>query len=378
MTTGRIFEIKRFAVHDGPGIRTTFFFKGCPLSCVWCHNPEGIQNAPEIALIERLCIGCGECVSVCPKKLHQLTDQQTSESLSVDDTQQSVNAGPKKLDQLTDQQPSESLSVNDTRQSVNDDPKGLHQQTDHQTSVSLSVNDTQQILPSLNVNSIDGCSHRFKREGCDLCLRCVNACMPQALKLYGSEYTAGELYKIAAGDVDFYKTSGGGITCSGGEPLMQADFASEFLKLCKDGGLHTAVDTSGYAPWQAFEKVIPYTDIFLYDIKHMNAAAHKRLTGKDNAIILENLEKLSSLGTPVEVRLPIIPGLNDGDENITQVADYLKSIHSLTQVSVLPYHAYSDAKYASIGRENNMPRATGGETDAANKVKNYLRNEGFI
>jgi pyruvate formate lyase activating enzyme len=202
--------------------------------------------------------------------------------------------------------------------------------------------------------------------------------MPQALKLYGSEYTAGELYKIAAGDVDFYETSGGGITCSGGEPLMQADFAAEFLKRCKDGWLHTAVDTSGYAPWQAFEKVIPYTDIFLYDIKHMNAAEHKRLTGKDNALILENLTRLSMLGIPVEVRMPIIPGLNDGDENITQAAAFLKSIDSLTLISVLPYHAYSDAKYASIGRENNMPRATGEEQSAADKVKNYLRNEGFI
>jgi len=287
MSSGRIFEIKRFAVHDGPGIRTTVFLKGCPLSCLWCHNPEGISDEPEIAFHERKCMQCGDCFMTCPFGLHSIDENGT---------------------------------------------------------------------------------HTIKREACRLCRLCVDTCMPQALRCFGTEYSPEALFEIAVADIDFYKQSGGGVTCSGGEPLMQADFTAEFLSICKASEIHTAVDTSGCAPWQAFEKVLPVTDIFLYDLKHMDPVEHKKLTGADNRQLLENLRKLSEQGMPVEVRIPILPGLNSGEQNILQTAKFLKTIKSLTQIRVLPYHALSGSKYSAIGRPCHMPTATGRENIAVQQV----------
>ena len=297
MSVGRIFEIKRFAVHDGYGIRTTVFFKGCPLNCVWCHNPEGLSYEPELALLERKCVGCGECVGACSKKLHTI------------------------------------------------DTEGIH---------------------------------AINRDDCTFCLSCINGCMHDALKFYGKEYTTGELYKIVAADIDFYQQSGGGITCSGGEPLMQVDFLSAFLKKCKEAGVHTAVDTSGYAEWKAFEKVLEFTDIFYYDIKHMDPIRHKELTGVDNNLILNNLVKLSDTGASIEIRMPVIPGSNDDDVNIRQTAGFLKSIKGLTLVRPLPYHALSESKYTAIGKSNNMPAAAGNENEATQRVCNILIEEGLL
>ena len=296
MSSGKIFEIKRFAVHDGPGIRTTVFFKGCPLSCRWCHNPEGISYDLEIALLERLCAGCGECFAACPQGLHTM------------------------------------------------DESG---------------------------------AHTFEREGCKLCMTCADACMPQAIKLFGTDYTPEALYKIAAEDIDFYKQSGGGVTCSGGEPLMQPGFAADFLRLCKINGIHTSVDTSGCAPWAAFETILPFTDLFLYDIKHMDPLEHKKLTGVDNRLILENLAKLSGQGVPVEIRMPVIPGLNDDEENILRSAGFFKNLKQVTLIRPLPYHALSGSKYASMGKKHAMPAATGNENAAVRRVSEILKAEGL-
>jgi len=201
--------------------------------------------------------------------------------------------------------------------------------------------------------------------------------MADALLLYGKDYTIDELYKIAAADIDFYNQSGGGITCSGGEPLKQADFLAGFLSLCKVKGLHTAVDTSGYANWQDYEKILTFTDIFYYDIKHMDPVQHKELTGKDNRLILENLQKLSETGAAVEVRIPVIPGLNDDDENIQQTADFLKNIKTLKLVRPLPYHALSKSKYTSLGKKHIMPAATGKEHEAAHHFYDILSKNGL-
>ena len=296
MVTGSVFEIKRFAVHDGPGIRTTVFFKGCPLSCVWCHNPEGIAAKAEIAFLERKCEGCGDCFDACPRRLHSIGE----------------NGG-----------------------------------------------------------------HNVDRASCVLCGDCVNACMPRALKLYGKEYTPRVLLSVVASDMDFFKRSGGGVTCSGGEPLSQPAFVAEFLGLCKEAGIHTAVDTSGYAPWSCFESILKVTDIFLFDIKHMDPAKHKELTGADNRLILDNLRELSKTGVPIEIRIPVLPLINDGDENIALTAELLKSLPSLTLIRPLPYHALSGSKYAAIGRECHMPGASGGELAAAVKVSELLRLEGL-
>jgi pyruvate formate lyase activating enzyme len=197
--------------------------------------------------------------------------------------------------------------------------------------------------------------------------------MPRARVLYGTEYTADELFRGVLADTDFYKASGGGITCSGGEPLMQAEFLADFLSLCKKAGLHTAVDTSGAVPWSKFEKVLPYTDLFLYDIKHMDTQEHKRLTGVGNERILENLQRLCERGAPVEIRIPVIPGLNDGEDNLRQMELYFSTLKTLTAIIPLPYHALSGSKYSAIGKKSFMPEATGEEYAAAQRVSDFFR-----
>lgn len=283
MSNGYIFDIKRFAVHDGPGIRTTVFFKGCPLNCIWCHNPEGIRRAEEIAYLGGRCVLCGACGAACPKGLHTLEDG----------------------------------------------------------------------------------AHRFSREGCALCFRCATACPTGALKHYGLSFSAGELLERVLADRDFYFQSGGGVTCSGGEPMAQAAFVAELLALLKREGIHTAVDTSGFAPWAQFEAVLPYTDIFLYDLKHMNAQKHKALTGVSNDIILDNFMRLARHGATIEVRLPIIPNINDDETNLRQTAEWIARGGEKVSVRPLIYHALSGSKYEALGKTHSLPPENGRERACA-------------
>lgn len=246
--TGRIFEIKRFAVHDGDGIRTTVFFKGCPLRCLWCHNPEGLSYERQEAFYRHKCIGCGEC---------------------------------KKED--------------------------------------------------------------FREEGC----------LGEARAVYGRDVTVDELIPLLTEDKDFYETSGGGVTVSGGECLMQADFLRELLSRLKDMGIHTAVDTSGYAAREALDKVILYTDIFLYDIKAVDDGVHKRCTGVSNKRIIENLLYLDSKGCKTEIRIPYVPCYNDGE--VEGIARLLAPLKNVTRVRVLPYHSYAGSKYEALGMTQTLP-----------------------
>lgn len=223
--TGLLMDVKRFAVHDGPGIRTTLFLKGCPLTCIWCHNPEGIYGRPQLAYYAHKCITCGECAGVCPRHAHAMTAQ----------------------------------------------------------------------------------GHVLDRDACAACGACEEACLGEALKLYGRSITVDQAVQIAMEDVDFYAEKGG-VTLSGGEPLLQRGFTAAFLEQIKRRGVHTAVDTCGCVPWEAFESVLPYTDLFLYDIKHIDPRAHQRLTGKTNEAILRNIRRLSDVGARIEVRLPLVPG----------------------------------------------------------------------
>lgn len=293
--TGRIFDIKRFAVHDGPGIRTTVFLKGCPLHCAWCHNPEGISPAPELAFVVRKCIGCGDCVKACPVGAHTLAD-------------------------------------------------GVH---------------------------------TFDRTRCTLCGACVEACCPQALILYGREVTVEQLMSEILPDREFYEQSGGGITVSGGDPLLQPDFCSAFLQACREARLHTALDTSGVVPWAAFEKVLPHTDLILYDLKHYDDAEHRRWTGLGNARILENLLALGRLGVPVEVRIPCLPTVNDGDV-LEAIAGFLRQVPSLTGVRLLPYHDFARSKFEAIGLEDTMPRVDKPSQERMEALREIVRRHGLV
>ena len=266
-----IFEIKRFAVHDGNGIRTTVFFKGCPLKCLWCHNPEGISFKPQLAFYENKCTNCGECASVCP-------------------------AGAQK---------------------------------------------------------ITAAGHIYNREKCVLCGGCERACLGNALTLYGKEMTVEELMPILLEDKSFYDNSGGGITLSGGECLCQPDFCAELLKNAKENGLNTAVDTCGFVPRAAIEKVMLFTDMFLYDIKAIDENVHIKCTGQSNRQILENLKYIDAAGKKTEIRYPYVPGYNSGEAE--SIAEFVSSLKNVTGVRVLPYHNYAGSKYLSLGMKNTLP-----------------------
>lgn len=271
---GLIFDVERFALHDGPGVRTTVFFKGCPLSCWWCHNPEAISPRPELVRFASRCIGCGECLRVCSHGAHELR------------------------------------------------PDGTR-------------------------------VHHPQR--CTLCGRCVEACDAGALVMEGRQVTVDELMAQLRRDEPFYRDSGGGVTLSGGEPLLQHEFALALLRACKAEGLHTALDTSGLAPWTVLAALLPYADLVLYDVKQIDDSGHRQHTGRANGRILANLERLAASGTPVVVRLPIVPGVNDADGDIARTAAFLAGIGGICRVDLLAYHELGRAKYARLGRPYRLP-----------------------
>ena len=286
----KIFEIKRFAVHDGDGIRTTVFFKGCPLKCVWCHNPEGIDFKPQLAYYENKCIGCGECVSVCSSSAHKITRE----------------------------------------------------------------------------------GHIFGRELCVVCGKCEKVCLGEALKIYGKEISVDELLPILLEDKDFYESSGGGVTLSGGECLMHPDFCCELLKKLKENGVHTAVDTCGFVSKQSIDKVIPYTDIFLYDLKAYDEDVHIKCTGQSNKVILDNLKYIDSCGKKTEIRIPYVPKYNDNQ--IEKIGKFLSKLNNVVKVRVLPYHNYAGSKYKSLNMNNTLPEILPTDEEiksAKEKIKAY-------
>lgn len=263
-------DIKRFAVHDGDGIRTTVFLKGCPLKCVWCHNPESIAFQPQIAYYRHKCVGCGQCVSVCPYGAH-----------------------------------------------------------------------TMEV------------GHEFDAEKCLTCGACADVCLGEAITFYGKEMTSDEVLEILLEDRIFYESSNGGITLSGGECLMQPEFCAELLRKCKDNGLHTAVDTCGFVSKETLDKVIPYTDVFLYDIKAIDEDVHIRCTGRSNQMILDNLRYLDDLGCKTEIRIPYVPEYNA--DQMEKIRDFLAGLKHVQKVKVLPYHNFAGSKYDALSMENTLP-----------------------
>ena len=292
--TGRIVDIKRLAVHDGPGIRTTLFLKGCPLHCRWCHNPESVASTPEIGYFARKCLHCGRCVAVCP----------------------------------------------------------THAQV------------------------MNGGRHEFRRELCIGCGKCVEVCLGEALEFYGREIGVEEAAAVILEDRTFYAESGGGCTVSGGEPLLQAEFCAGLFRRLKKDGIHCAVDTSGAVPWAAFETVLPVTDLFLYDLKQTDDVCHREQVGASNRIILENLRRLSTCGVPIEIRIPVIPGINADDASMTAAGKLLGELDNITLVRLLPYHL-ARSKYVTSGHADTMPQVAPPTPEQMEHAAGLLRGFGL-
>lgn len=259
---GFIFNIQRYSLHDGKGIRTIVFFKGCPLACKWCANPESQSSKPEMMFTKSNCIGCGACQSQC------------------------------KADALT--------------------------------------------------------AAGWNRELCLYCGKCADACPTGARRFAGRLMTVDEVVREAKKDMAFYHTSGGGVTFSGGEPLMQAGFAAALAKKLKSLYLDVAIETCGFAPWSAAQPVFEQVSQILYDIKIMDSEKHKFYTGVPNALILENARKCAKLGKKMTIRVPVIGGVNDDEENIKKTAAFARDI-GVNEIHLLPYHRFGESKYEQLG-----------------------------
>lgn len=270
--TGLIFDIRRYSVHDGPGIRTTVFLKGCPLACWWCHNPEGRLPKPSLMLFEERCRLCGECLAVCPHG------------------------------------------------AIFRDETGIH----------------------------------TRREVCRVCGTCVEACLGEARQMAGRWMSVSEVLNEIEKDRVFYEASGGGVTFSGGEPLAQPRFLEAVLEGCERLGIHTVVETCGFADRQLLLSLSERVDLFLFDLKLLDAARHRKFTGVSNETILANLKALAARGKAIVVRYPLIPGVNDQADGIRATAEYLSGL-GLTRVDLLPYHSTGVGKYGRLKMEYTLP-----------------------
>ncbi len=322
--TGTIFDIKKYSVHDGPGIRTTVFFKGCPLECAWCHNPEGQRMSAEMMFSSDRCTACGTCVSICPNQAIAL------------------EAGSAQMETV---HPGQAMPLKD---------------------------------PSQNLGGAHGI--HTVREKCTACGECVKACPRGAREVAGRVVTSDELIQEIMKDVVFYDSSGGGVTFSGGEPLLQPDFLLALLRECKEREIHTAVDTCGFAEWETLSAIAPYVDLILYDLKCIDAGMHVELTGSGNDAILENLTRLSKTHSNVTVRFPLIPGINDNEENIVSMGKFVSSLRwegNSPQIDVLPYHKTGIGKYERLGRVYSIPDIPRPTDEMVHAVRERLRKLGL-
>lgn len=257
MQTALIFNIQKFSLHDGPGIRTTVFFKGCPLNCLWCHNPESQSYSKQFIYNREKCSECGQCKKVCPEK------------------------------------------------------------------------------------------------ECICCGRCLDVCPNNAREIAGDSYTVNQLLKEIEKDRPFYEQTKGGVTFSGGEAMTQINFLEEIITACKNSGISVVIDTCGYVPWGNFLRILDKTDLFLYDLKLMDPLLHKKYTGQDNQLILENLKELSRRGAKINLRLPLIEGINTKDDQLKEIIQFINGL-KIAEVSLLPYHDLGRSKYEKLGIEGEM------------------------
>ncbi len=267
MKRGVVFDIQRFSIHDGPGIRTTVFLKGCPLHCHWCHNPEGVSAEPLLSLVDARCLHCGACVPACPRGAHAVRDGR----------------------------------------------------------------------------------HTLDRSRCTACGACAAVCPGGALELVGRTMTEDEVLAVIARDAAFYRTSGGGMTLSGGEPARQVDFAVALCQGARAQGISCVVETSGCAALDAFTRLAPVTDLFLFDLKENDPQRHEAFTGMPLAPILANLRRLHDAGAAIILRLPLVPGLNDRLERIHEVVELIRSLPQLQGVELLDYHPLGQGKLKRFG-----------------------------
>lgn len=268
---GLIFDIKKYSINDGPGIRTTVFFQGCPLVCQWCHNPESQPRRPVLMYRANRCVLCGECVGVC---------------------------------------------------------------THHGITINGSV--------------------KTDRATCEGCGACAEVCYNGARELSGYQASVDQVMSEVLRDMPFYESSSGGVTFSGGEPLLQRRFLLDLLHACRERDLHTVVDTSGFAAWDVLNSLREYVDLFLFDLKLMDEERHIRYTGVSNKLILSNLKQLAETGSAVYIRIPLIPGINDDEENLSRSAEFIRSLPNITGVELMGYHDLAAAKYQALGLDYRL------------------------
>ncbi len=289
-----IFNIQRYSVQDGPGVRTTVFMKGCPLRCLWCSNPESQKAHPQVSHRNTLCTKCGRCLEACP--------------------QDAISLGQAGI--------------------------------------------------------------RINRSRCDNCGACVPVCYPGAIEVLGREVTVDEVLAEAKKDALFYRNSGGGITISGGEPLSQPDFVAELLRRCQDDGLHTTIDTCGYAPQDALQSVLRYVDLVLFDIKHLQEVPHRKATAVSNRRIISNALTVARAGVPMIMRLPLIPGVNDSEDNVRGTGRFAQEL-GIRRLDLLPYHRFGTSKYTNLDRRYRLEGLVSPTDEEVQRLKETLESMGL-
>lgn len=290
---GMVLRIERTSIHDGDGLRTVVFMKGCSLTCRWCSTPESQNIIAEKGYLSDKCVGCGRCIELCPHG-------------------------------------------------------------------ALSFSPKKKIIADKNK--------------CTKCFNCIDVCPYGAYKKYGDLMTTEELLHEISKDEIFYFHSGGGVTFSGGEPLLQAPFVAEVMKQCKKRGIHTAIETCLYAPYESVEQLLPWLDVLYADIKHMDCSEHKLYTGADNSLILENIKKIDSSPYPVDIfiRIPIIPGINDSKDNLSKTAEFCSNIKKLKEIELLPYHRLGTQTYKNLGIEYRLAKILPPSPERMEELKGFI------